>query len=79
MFFSVTSADILCCLYFIWLSRHWSGGLWLGCGYCWTWEWFHPAGVALLANRRVVLGTPLVTNVNFTSNEKILLMLDCNS
>ena len=28
---------------------------------------------------RVVLGPPLVTNVNFTSNEKIFLTLDCNS
>ena len=79
MFFSVTSAHVLCCLYFIWLSLHWGGGLWLGCGYCWPQECFNPAGVGLLANRRVVLGPPLVTNVNFTSNEKIFLTLDCNS
>ena len=28
----------------------------LGCGYCWPQGWFHPAGVGLLTNCRVVFG-----------------------
>ena len=47
----------LCCLILFCLSLRWGGGSWLGCGYCWPQGWFHPAGVWLLANRTVVLGT----------------------
>ena len=39
------------------LSLHLDGGLRLGCGYFSPQEWFHPAGVGLTANRKIVLGT----------------------
>ena len=63
----------LCCLILFCLSVCWSGGLWLGRGYCWPCEWFHPTGVGLLASCRIVLGTwpPLAMNVaNFLFHYK---------
>ena len=63
----------LCCLILFCLSLCWGGGSWLCCGYCWPCEWFHPAGVWLLAGWKVVLGTwpPFATNVaNFLFHYK---------
>ena len=35
-----------CCRIVIcFFSLCWGRGSWLGCGYCWPWGWFHPAGV----------------------------------
>ena len=61
----------LCCVILFYFSLCWGVGSWLGCGYCSPQGWFHPAGVGLLTNRRVVLGNrpPLATNVvNNNSN-----------
>ena len=55
----------LCRLNLFYSSLRWGGGSWLCCGYYYPRGWFHRAGVGLLANCRVVLGTwpPLAMNV----------------
>jgi len=70
MSFNVTSAHVCISIFILFTPLRWGVPSWLGCGYCWPRGCFHPTGLGLLANRRVVLGTWPLLPTNVVNFEK---------